>query len=162
MANFEIVVSNIGTVYTGNDFNCATFEFQEWIAASKSGMGRVAGESVTLFSDGEILQEYEPPVKTLTLKYLDTCYPDYFQGFGGETFAIPVDSKMRNGEVLKELHSEISGWSGYCDGDQATEEDYASLHNSADELFSGCDLRKTFCSDAGDESYAYFGIVVDN
>jgi hypothetical protein len=95
------------------------------------------------------------------LKYLDTCYPDYFQGFGGEVLAVPINGKMRNGEVLEALQDEINAWSGYLPDGQATEQDFEDLHNSANELFEDCDKRKTFCRNAGEDTYAYFGIVTE-
>jgi hypothetical protein len=98
----------------------------------------------------------------LSLRYLDTCYPDCFQGFGGETFAVSVDSKTRTAEVLECLHSEINAWSGYMPDAQADEIHYEQLHASADELFSDADKRKTWSKHAGDETYAYFGVIVES
>lgn len=97
----------------------------------------------------------------MNIKYLDTCLPDYFQGFGGETFAVPLHENIRSGQVLKGLHDEINGWSGYFDGNQATEADYQALHASADELFACIDKRKHWMSHGGDNCYAYFGILVE-
>jgi hypothetical protein len=163
MANFEVTVSNVGTLLTGKYYRNAQKEFNECKKLISEGYGSYNGETVTLFADGEVKKEYEAAKKSLiSLRYLDTCYPDYFQGFGGEVFAVPVDSKMRNGEVLNALHSEIRAWSGYMNGEQSTEEDYEALHKSADELFEDSDKRKNFCSSAGDETYAYFGVLIDS
>jgi hypothetical protein len=98
----------------------------------------------------------------LSLRYLDTCYPDYFQGFGGEVFAVMVDSKTRTAEVLEGLQGAISAWSGYMPDAQADEIHYEQLHASASALFWDTDKRKTWNKHAGDECYAYFGVIVES
>lgn len=37
------------------------------------------------------------------LKILDTCLPDYFQGFGGPVIAFPVDARMTYSELIAKL-----------------------------------------------------------
>lgn len=37
------------------------------------------------------------------LKFLDTCLPDYFQGFGGPVIAFPVDASMTYSELVSKL-----------------------------------------------------------
>lgn len=101
-------------------------------------------------------------MKTVSLKYLDCCYPDYFQGFGGQTYAVTVESKTRTSEVLKGLHSEIDSMELWIDGQSGSEAHYEQLHASAEALFADADKRKTFCKGAGDECYAYFGVVVES
>jgi hypothetical protein len=60
MAKFEVVVSNVGTVHTGDNPQAAIREYMECVHLSKeSKVGRIAGESVTLFNDGEIVNEYQ-------------------------------------------------------------------------------------------------------
>lgn len=98
----------------------------------------------------------------VSIKYLDCCYPDYFQGFGGQTYAVPVDGKTRTGEVLKQLHSEIDAMEIWVNDESASDEHYAQAHASADEIFADADKRKTFSKHAGDECYAYFGIVLES
>jgi hypothetical protein len=100
----------------------------------------------------------------MKLRYLDTCLPDYFAGFGGETFAVPLHDGITNAEVLEGLHGEIRGWSGYYGGEQATEADFKSLHASADHEFAEIldNARNGRWSQyAGDECYAYFGVLVE-
>jgi hypothetical protein len=94
----------------------------------------------------------------MQIKYLDTCLPDYFQGFGGEVLAVPLSDGILNGAVLDALNDEIEGWSGHLEGRQASDDDYAALHASANELFASADPSAIWNSHAGDESYAYFGI----
>jgi hypothetical protein len=99
--------------------------------------------------------------KTMNIKYLDTCLLDYFQGFGGETFAVPLCRNMRSDAVLNGLHDEINGWSGYMGDKQATPKDYEALHEAADALFADLDLRRRWSEQAGEECYAYFGVLVE-
>jgi hypothetical protein len=101
---------------------------------------------------------------THTLLYLETCLPDYFQGFSGHTFAVPLSSRPRFGEVLKSLHGEIGA--SQLDGPDfdslspaQIDALYASLHEQADALFAGFDKRTSYASHYDlSESYAYFGV----
>lgn len=55
---YEVIVGNIGTVYTGRDAKIARETMQEYIRQSKSGVGRAGNEPVTLLLNGEIFDEY--------------------------------------------------------------------------------------------------------
>ena len=50
----EIVVGNIGNVYSGYNDDEALRIYLEYVDQSKIGYGRAAGESVVWFRDGEI------------------------------------------------------------------------------------------------------------
>lgn len=54
----EVVVGNIGTVYSGTSKLDALAKYKEYVSQSKANYGRAAGESVTLFTDNEIAKEY--------------------------------------------------------------------------------------------------------
>lgn len=54
----EVLVGNIGTVYTGRSSAKALATFREYVGQSKTGRGRAGGESVTMFRDGQIVREY--------------------------------------------------------------------------------------------------------
>jgi hypothetical protein len=56
--HFEVVVGNIGTVYSGRDEAEAQKHYDEYVDQSKTGYGRAAGESVTMFRNGEIFKEH--------------------------------------------------------------------------------------------------------
>ena len=57
-AKFEVVVGNVGTVYTGNNYMQAQCKYDRYVKASKQGDGRVAGEPVTLLHNDNIRMEY--------------------------------------------------------------------------------------------------------
>ena len=57
-AKFEVVVGNIGTVYSGNNFMVASSKYSAYVENSKSGKGRAGGEAVTMFHNGEIRYEH--------------------------------------------------------------------------------------------------------
>ena len=57
--HYEVVVGNLGTVYSGRDKKKAQIDFDEYVSMSKTGYGRVAGEPVTMFCDGEPCQNHE-------------------------------------------------------------------------------------------------------
>lgn len=57
---YELIVGNIGTVYSGTNGFEAFKRFQTYVGQSKSGVGRAGGESVVLMVDGEIQKEYQP------------------------------------------------------------------------------------------------------
>lgn len=55
---FEVIVGNIGTVYSGEDKIEALARFNEYVNQSKWNEGRAGGEDVTLMEDNEILYEH--------------------------------------------------------------------------------------------------------
>lgn len=55
---YEVVVGNIGTVYSGTYSSDAIMTFIAYSDKSERNEGRAAGESVTLFQDGEIAKVY--------------------------------------------------------------------------------------------------------
>ena len=60
MANYEVIVGNIGKVYEGGFYQSALDEFKVYEGRSIAGDGKAAGEPVTLLKDGEIMREYAP------------------------------------------------------------------------------------------------------
>ena len=55
---YEVVVGNLGSVHAGSNGRTARQIFVDYCNASVKGWGRAAGESVTLFRDDEIVEEY--------------------------------------------------------------------------------------------------------
>lgn len=55
---YEVIVGNIGTVYTGNKYAEALAEFAEYQRQSIGGEGRAGGEDVTIMRDGEPYREH--------------------------------------------------------------------------------------------------------
>lgn len=55
MANYDVIVGNVGTVYSGSDEAEARSKFDSYVGVSR---GRAAGEDVTLMRDGESIAEY--------------------------------------------------------------------------------------------------------
>jgi hypothetical protein len=55
---YEVVVGNIGTVYSGGSFAAAKKASATYVAQSKTGKGRAGGEDVTILADGEIVREF--------------------------------------------------------------------------------------------------------
>lgn len=60
MAQYEVVVGNIGQVYLGNNKREAGRLFRLYRTKSKRGDGRAAHEPVTLLSEGRVIGEYFP------------------------------------------------------------------------------------------------------
>ena len=60
--DYEVMVGNIGSVYKGTSLAQATDAYMEYEGQSRIGYGRAAYEPVTLFCDGEIVQENTVPV----------------------------------------------------------------------------------------------------
>jgi hypothetical protein len=58
MSYYQVIVGNIGTVYSGTNLRDARFHARSYVDQSKSNRGRAAGESVTVLKDGEIIEEY--------------------------------------------------------------------------------------------------------
>ena len=56
---YEVIVSNIGCVYSGPNKRDALFHARSYVDASKTRYGRASGESVTVLnSHGDIVEEY--------------------------------------------------------------------------------------------------------
>lgn len=55
---YEVVVGNIGTVYTGTSLIGATQKFNMYRKDSIERYGRASDVPVTLFKNGEVLQEH--------------------------------------------------------------------------------------------------------
>lgn len=55
---YQVVVGNIGTVYEGEDGDRAGELYSIYKNMSRNGVGRGAGEDVTLLEDGEITHAY--------------------------------------------------------------------------------------------------------
>lgn len=55
---YEVLVGNIGTVYSGPSSTVARREYAAYVRLSKQSTGRASGEPVTLFVDHEIVKEY--------------------------------------------------------------------------------------------------------
>lgn len=56
---FQVIVSNVGTVYSGDMHRDAVKTYQDYKKQSESMLGRAGGESVTLMEDGEPILEHE-------------------------------------------------------------------------------------------------------
>ena len=61
--DYEVVVGNVGTVYSGGSLKKALAKFRAYVEESKAGRpngaaGRASGEDVTLFRDGDIFKEH--------------------------------------------------------------------------------------------------------
>jgi len=51
---FDVIVSNIGSVYVGNNFLQANAKFNAYVKASKAQEGRGSGETVTMMHYNDI------------------------------------------------------------------------------------------------------------
>lgn len=57
---YQVIVGNIGTAHDGNNFRTALSLYHAYVRDSKKGIGRGAGEEVTLMDDGEPVREHRP------------------------------------------------------------------------------------------------------
>jgi hypothetical protein len=60
MSKYQIVVGNLGTVYSGNDISIAYADWRAYCDMVELPHGRSSGESVALFINDEIEQEFYP------------------------------------------------------------------------------------------------------
>ena len=56
--DYQVIIGNIGTVYSGRNLRDARFHARSYVDQSKRPIGRAAGESVSLLRDGELIEEY--------------------------------------------------------------------------------------------------------
>ena len=64
LPDYEVIVSNVGTVYGGPSKQMAEKTYYDYIEISRSGRGRAGGEEVSLFVDGEFVDGYVPEHKS--------------------------------------------------------------------------------------------------
>jgi hypothetical protein len=57
---WSVVVGNIGTLFIGEDGDAARECYEQYKRLSQDGCGRAAGEEVSLFCNGDIVEEYTP------------------------------------------------------------------------------------------------------
>lgn len=55
---YDVIVGNIGTVYSGHNRREAERTMRTYIEQSQSNVGRAGGEAVTLMQDSEVAKEY--------------------------------------------------------------------------------------------------------
>ena len=67
MKSYQVIVGNIGTVYSGAQRPEAYRQFRRYQEAA-GDYGRAKGEPVTLMVDGAVAKEYRPPVKLPSIK----------------------------------------------------------------------------------------------
>lgn len=58
---YEVIVGNVGIVYTGYCILESTDTYERYVRYSKSGEGRAGYESVVLMRDGVIVAEHVDP-----------------------------------------------------------------------------------------------------
>jgi len=63
MAQYAVIVSNVGTVLTTTAPAEALDTFEHYVKLSQSGVGRSGNEDVFLMEDGDIAREYNSPEK---------------------------------------------------------------------------------------------------
>ena len=60
MSHYEVFVSNVGTVYRGDDRCDAEYDFDSYVELSKRGVGRAGGQEVILFVNGHAEDTHHP------------------------------------------------------------------------------------------------------
>jgi hypothetical protein len=60
MTDYEVIVGNVGSVYSGPDRDEAERRYEENVERSQSGLGFAGGETVVLMVDGEPEKEHVP------------------------------------------------------------------------------------------------------
>ena len=56
--NYQVIVGNIGTVYSGDSKVIAFETFKEYVGQSQTSHMKASGESVVLLRDGEVEKEF--------------------------------------------------------------------------------------------------------
>jgi hypothetical protein len=57
---YDVVVGNIGTVFSGANKREALLVYSSYLKDSKSGTGNAGHEDVTLFANSEPIREHQP------------------------------------------------------------------------------------------------------
>jgi hypothetical protein len=64
---YDVIVGNIGTVYSGPSRREAERRYNEYVEQSQTNDGRAAGEPVALMRDNDIFMEYFNPEEELEI-----------------------------------------------------------------------------------------------
>ena len=96
----------------------------------------------------------------MNLFYLETCTPDYFSGFNGHVYAVPLHENITYAEVKNNLLECISQYEIFNISNQEylEEEEYQELRLLVNNMFSSVTDDLIWDKYATDDSYAYFGI----
>ena len=104
------------------------------------------------------------------LYYLDTCLPDYFQGFSGHVYAIPVDNLENENEIYTTKQDILEGLLDSIKSEEIIniqESDYKEIEKQALAMFDSEDMDSLWSNImVGDSSnhetiYAYFGVKLE-
>ena len=99
----------------------------------------------------------------LNIVYLDTCLPDYFRGFSGHVYAVPVSHDSTYRTILADVTEAVNREEIFG----ATDPDYEEIYESLKLLF-GCIEDKDaifapylepYADDSQETVYAYFGVT---
>lgn len=69
---WEVIVGNLGTVFSGSNGFIAINDFNSWVQESKTEGRRVTDEPVTLMKDDEPYREYDPDDGWFFVEVTDT------------------------------------------------------------------------------------------
>ena len=58
MTKYEVVVGNVGMVYNGKSKHEAWLVYMDYVGRAVLGIGRAAGEEVTLLKNGKVVMEH--------------------------------------------------------------------------------------------------------
>lgn len=58
MSKYQVIVGNVGIVYSGSHYDKAMHAFTVYQHQSESEVGRASGENITLMCNDEIEREY--------------------------------------------------------------------------------------------------------
>lgn len=77
LPRYEVIVGNVGTVYSGDDTGRAYKTYWEYVSLSKTGHGRAGAEGVSLLVDNEPVHEYFPVFGENADEYTEfsSCFP---------------------------------------------------------------------------------------
>jgi hypothetical protein len=140
--NYEIIVGNIGSVYSGPSKREANRAFREYVDQSKSGYGRASGEEVTMFCDGETVKEYFPKVRWFPVREIERLLKDLkgdilddyrIDGQEDETPTMQVTISTKDGSSWSFQTGDTS-YTGGCYGDPHWAVIYLTRRSNCKEL----------------------------
>lgn len=96
MPEYTVHVGNVGQVHSGTDPIEARKHYDEYVAISRRGIGRAGGEQVTLFEDGEPIDEEEGGFEDYgdpTIPKCDSCQMLAINGLNTHELGCPNSRK---------------------------------------------------------------------
>lgn len=116
MANYQVIVSNLGTVYDGSSMGDAEETYSQYKDIVSAPHGRASGEEVTLLLDNEVIQFFQLE-KSLEEAFKDSFMkPCIYEGFYFEIDTDQGTEIIPSDVIGRTAGTDVSAFLDYLEG----------------------------------------------